>query len=159
MSAQARADFTGKWTRVDGPDRPVGTGQAAISVPREFIVVQDEKTLTVTVIDGHGLDGKSVHQLDGTESMTELSAVSYRTARSNWDGAKLVTTTRVVNLRDNVETKQIWALDSAGHLLIEMTRRFSGRPRPAPARTGLRQELILAIEPSSSNAKATYRRN
>jgi hypothetical protein len=101
--AQAKPDFSGKWT----PAQARGA----------MTVTQTDKTLTVGRETGQGLT-KTVYNLDGTATKSELTrsdgTPTTVTATAKWDGDKLVITTKSVN----GESSQTWSLKD-GKLLIE----------------------------------------
>ena len=115
--AQAKPDFTGKWT-LTSPD-----AASAGMNPTSLAVTQDAKTITLVANTQVG-EIKTVVNLDGTpaRSPIEIQGMSIdRTTKSAWDGNKLVLTTVSDFQGQTFETKQVWSLAN-GTLTIDSTR-------------------------------------
>ena len=116
--AQAKPDFTGKWT-LTSPD-----AASAGMNPTSLTVTQDAKTITLVAGTQMG-DIKTVVNLDGTpaKSPIEIQGMSIdRTTKSAWEGNKLVLNTVSDFQGQTFETKQVWSLGSDGTLTIDSTR-------------------------------------
>ena len=116
--AQAKPDFTGKWT-LTSPD-----AASAGMNPTSLAVTQDAKTITLVANTQVG-EIKTVVNLDGTpaKSPIEIQGMSIdRTTKSAWDGNKLVLTTVSDFQGQTFETKQVWSLGADGTLTIDSTR-------------------------------------
>ena len=104
LSAQAKKDFTGKWT-VDtekttaANPAPAGGGGGGRGAGGRggggpMTIAQDAKTLTITRTTQNG-DQKTVYNLDGTETTVQMGGRNGATegkATAKWDGDKLVIT-------------------------------------------------------------------
>jgi hypothetical protein len=127
--AQSKPSFAGKWTIVPDPNAQGGRGRGGMGLGQEFVVTQDDKTMTTVSNNPQMGEIKAVYNLDGTETKNPLSFGGQsvdRVSKVKWDGAKLVITT-TSNFNGNaVESTQTWALDGSGNLVIESTSNFGG---------------------------------
>ena len=117
-AAQAKPDFTGKWTLTSPAAASAGMNPTSLSV------TQDAKTITLVAGTQMG-DIKTVVNLDGTpaKSPIEIQGMSIdRTTKSAWEGNKLVLTTVSDFQGQTFETKQVWSLGTDGTLTIDSTR-------------------------------------
>jgi len=116
--AQAKPNFTGKWTLTSPDAASAGMNPSALTVS------QDAKTIALVATTQMG-EIKTVVNLDGTpaKSPIEIQGMSIdRTTKSAWDGTKLVLTTVSDFQGQTFETKQIWTLGTDGTLTIDSTR-------------------------------------
>ena len=118
LVAQAKPDFSGKWTLTSPAAASAGMN------PTSLAVSQDAKTITLVANTQIG-EIKTVVNLDGTpaKSPIEIQGMSIdRTTKSAWDGNKLVLTTVSDFQGQSFETKQVWSLGPDGTLTIDSTR-------------------------------------
>jgi len=133
LAAQAKPNFTGKWTLVPDPNAPAptGRGRGMGGLGQVFSAEQNDKTLNVATTNEQTGEIKAVYNLDGTESKNPISFGGQsvdRVSKAKWDGAKLVITT-TINFNGNaVESTQAWSLDATGNLVVESTSSFTGTP-------------------------------
>ena len=131
--AQAKPNFTGKWTLVPDPNAPAptGRGRGMGGLGQVFSAEQNDKTLNVATTNEQIGEIKAVYNLDGSESKNPISFNGQsvdRVSKAKWDGAKLVITT-TINFNGNaVESTQAWSLDATGNLVVESTSSFTGTP-------------------------------
>lgn len=137
--AQAKPNFTGKWTLVPDPNAPAAAGRGGgrgAGLGQEFTAAQNEKTLTVTSNNPQVGEIKATYNLDGSETKNPITFngnTVERTSKAKWDGNKLVLTS-TSNFNGNAaETTQAWTLDAAGTLTVESTNNFSGTPTTTKA--------------------------
>ena len=142
LVAQAKPSFAGKWALADDAAAGImGLGSA-------FTAAQDERTLTVTptiheVHVGERPEGlRAVYNLDGSESRNPLpyggGGVINRDSKVQWDGVKLVITTRTTRDANDWTRIQTWSLDPSGTLTVDE---------------------IATSRGSSTTRRATYKRN
>lgn len=125
--AQAKPNFSGKWTIL--PDsapvqlQGVSRGGGEMGGLGELaVIVQDDKTLTVTRNGPLG-ELKSVFNLDGTEtygSVTVQGTAIPLTFKSRWDDKHLVTSTWA-NVGQMIEIILVYSIDDKGNLVTEHT--------------------------------------
>jgi hypothetical protein len=132
--AQAKPNFTGKWTLVPDPNAPAPTGRGrgmGGGLGQASSAEQNDKTLTVVTTNEQIGEIKAVYNLDGSESKNPISFGGQsvdRVSKVKWDGAKLVITT-TINFNGNaMESTQAWSLDATGNLVVETTSSFTGTP-------------------------------
>lgn len=136
--AQAKPNFTGKWTLVPDPNAPAptGRGRGMGGLGQVFSAEQNDKTLNVATTNEQVGEIKAVYNLDGSESKNPISFNGQsvdRVSKAKWDGAKLVITT-TINFNGNaVESTQAWSLDATGNLVVETTSSFTGTPTTTKA--------------------------
>ena len=137
--AQAKPNFTGKWTLVPDPNAAApagGRGRGGFGgLGQNPVVTQDEKTLTVVTTTQAG-ENKAVYNLDGSESKNPLTFGENtidRVSRVKWDGARLVIATTITVQGNAIESAQTWSLDAAGALVVESTSNFGGNPSTTKA--------------------------
>ncbi|HVQ42672.1 MAG TPA: hypothetical protein VMS54_10705 [Vicinamibacterales bacterium] len=136
--AQAKPNFTGKWTLVPDPNAPAptGRGRGMGGLGQVFSAEQNDKTLNVATTNEQIGEMKAVYNLDGSESKNPISFNGQsvdRVSKAKWDGAKLVITT-TINFNGNaVESTQAWSLDATGNLIVETTSSFTGTPTTTKA--------------------------
>jgi hypothetical protein len=108
LSAQGKADFSGKWTLVPDPNAaPAGGGGGGGRGGRgggggggqlcgqECTITQDATTLTITRTTQAG-ETKAVYKLDGSESKNTQAGRGGQqevVSKAAWDGAKVTITT------------------------------------------------------------------
>ena len=131
--AQAKPNFTGKWTMVADPTAPAapaagggrgGRGGGMMGMGASFTIAQDDKTLTVTR-QVQGTDVKSVYNLDGSDSKNTMNMggnAMEQVSKAKWDGNKLVVTTSINFNGTAVELGTTYSLDATGNLVVESTR-------------------------------------
>lgn len=135
LAAQAKPDFSGKWTLdpASAPAPPAGGGGGGGGGGRgggfgggggrggfgnEFTIAQNAKTLTITRMQGDQTV-TTVYNLDGSESKNTVQGrggATEQVSKATWDGAKLVVTT----MAGNGEQKRVFAMEG-GKLTIETT--------------------------------------
>jgi hypothetical protein len=136
LSAQAKPDFSGKWTLVPDPNAaaaaPAGGGGGGGGrgggrgggggqfCGQECTVAQDATTLTVTRTTQAG-EVKAVYKLDGSESKNMQAGRGGQTevvSKAMWDGNKVsISTTR--DLGGNVVTTKTTLSVTGGELTLE----------------------------------------
>jgi hypothetical protein len=177
VSAQAKPDFSGKWTLVPDPNASAARGRGgpglAGDLGLEFKVAQDEKTLTVTTVNPRTGEVKSVYNLDGSETKNPLTSnrgtTIVRVSKAKWNKSKLVLTTRTNYQGSAAETKQIWALDASGNLIVESTTSSYRATVSKADPDGLKNTIEAALaherpmpgsvaDDASTKTKATYRK-
>lgn len=140
VAAQARPDFTGKWTFV--PDKSVtarGGANAVRSTPpfgTEFSARQDAAGLTIQTAQS---PAGTTYLFDGSEvKSTRTAAAGQPTqqsvAKASWDGQKLVigTATTMTLAGQSHTTRSIKTLwfDKDGTLLVETAGTMDGIAAP-----------------------------
>ena len=137
--AQAKPNFTGKWTLVPDPNAAAAGGRGGGrggGLGQEFTAAQNDKTLTVTSTNAQVGEIKATYNLDGSETKNPITFngnTVERTSKAKWDGNKLVLTS-TSNFNGNAaETTQTWTLDASGNLLVENTSNFGGNPTTTKA--------------------------
>ena len=135
LAAQAKPDFSGKWTLdpASAPAPPAGApagggggggrggfggGGGRGGFGNEFTIAQNAKTLTITRMQGDQTV-TTVYNLDGSESKNTVQGrggATEQVSKAVWDGAKLVVTT----MAGNGEQKRVFAMEG-GNLTIETT--------------------------------------
>jgi hypothetical protein len=124
--AQAKPNFTGKWTLLpDSTQQGMMRGGAAMGGLGEgAMITQDEKTITVSRQGPNGLlttafnlDGSESHQtIDiGNGNMLDLAL------KASWDGAKLSTWTGFDIQGQQMQIQLVFALDDKGNLVTTHT--------------------------------------
>ena len=144
LAAQAKSDFSGKWTLdpASAPAPPAGApaggggggggrgGGRGGGFGNEFTIAQNAKTITITRMQGDQTVA-TVYNLDGSESKNTVQGrggATEQVSKAAWDGAKLIVTTAGAN----GEQKRVFAME-AGNLTIETTQpgRDGGPGTPA----------------------------
>ena len=136
LAAQAKPDFSGKWTLdpASAPAPPAGApaggggggggrggfggGGRGGGFGNEFTIAQNAKTLTITRMQGDQTV-TTVYNLDGSESKNSVQGrggATEQVSKATWDGNKLVVTT----MAGNGEQKRVFAMEG-GNLTIETT--------------------------------------
>jgi hypothetical protein len=121
--AQAKPNFAGKWT-LDTAKSELGGGGGGRGGGGPMTVTQTDKQLTVERTMGENTV-KSVYNLDGTESVNEVSMrgnTMKQASTAKWDGAKLVITTKFEGPNGPIEQNQTWSM-ADGNLVIEQQGR------------------------------------
>ena len=123
--AQQKPNFSGRWVITSPKD----------SAGQEQIVTQDAKTLTVE----HASEGgghKMSYQLDGVGRRMAIpgragAQITMR-ASASWDGDRIIVITNI-SYPNGMKTlsKDVWAIDAQGRLVIESTE--TGPTGPGPA--------------------------
>ena len=127
--AQAKPNFTGKWTR-EAPAAAAGDtgggrggrgGGRGGGFGQEATIAQDAKTLTIEYMGGgrNPAPTKLVFMLDGSVSKNQMAGrggMTEQESKAAWVGNTLVITTTVAN----GERKQVLSLDG-GKLVVETT--------------------------------------
>ena len=135
--AQDKPNFSGSWTRVEDPNAPAagGRGGGRGGLGAAATLMQDASTLTITRTTQAG-EIKTVYKLDGSESknmMTMGGNQVEQVSRATWEGARLVVTTSYDIGGNMVSTKQVFALDASGQLVVETTTPGRGGGEPTTA--------------------------
>jgi hypothetical protein len=142
MSAQAKPDFSGKWTLISSTaaDAVSYPGRAAdLMFGSDAVVTQEATTLTI-VPAGSSNHDRFVLTLDGSESRNTHKESPGKTwslvSRANWEGSTLVITTIVENVaaidgasttvlfRDTTGDSQRimrWSMTASGELAMQTT--------------------------------------
>ena len=134
LAAQAKPDFSGKWTLdpASAPAPPAGApagggggggrggggGGGRGGFGNEFTIAQNAKTLTITRMQGDQTV-TTVYNLDGSESKNTVQGrggATEQVSKAVWTGATLVVTT----MAGNGEQKRVFAMEG-GNLTIETT--------------------------------------
>ena len=138
LSAQAKANFAGAWTRVDDPNAPPPTGRGGGrgGLGASAKIEQDAKALTIIRTTQAG-ETKAVYNLDGSDSKNMVAgrgggAGTETVSKTKWDGNKLVITTNITVAGNPAQQMMTMSLDASGNLLVESTA--TGRDG-APATT------------------------
>ncbi|HET9425458.1 MAG TPA: hypothetical protein VFO55_08810 [Gemmatimonadaceae bacterium] len=124
--AQARPNFSGKWTLV--PDsaqvqlQGVSPGGGEMGGLSDVATIeQNDKTLTVTRATPNMGEFKSVFNLDGTETYSSVNVNGQAiplTMKTRWEGNKLITSTWA-NVGQVIEIILNFSLDDKGNLVTE----------------------------------------
>jgi hypothetical protein len=134
-SAQAKPNFSAKWTMVVDPNAAPAGGRGMRGLGQEATIMQDANTLTV-VRTGQNGEIKSVYNLDGSDSKNTMTFGGNsidQVSKAKWDGDRLVITT-TSNFNGNAfETTQVLSVDAAGNLVVDTTS--PGRGGGAPTTT------------------------
>lgn len=136
--AQAKPNFTGKWTLVPDPNAAAGGGGRGrgMGAAAEMNATQNDKTLVVVSTTGQMGEQKQTYNLDGSETKNPITFngnTVERTSKAKWDGNKLVLTTTSNFNGNTIETTQSWSLDASGGLVVETTSNFGGNPTTTKA--------------------------
>ena len=140
--AQAKPDFSGKWT-LDPASAPQGGGGGGGGrggggrgggggLGQEFTAKQDATSLTITRDQG-GQPVAATYKLDGSESKNTVAGrngAQEQVSKTMWMGDKLMITTTVNFGGNNVEQSRTLSLDG-GNLVVEQTQpgRDGGPPQ------------------------------
>ena len=135
IAAQARPDFSGKWTLV--PDPAAGGRGGFGGVGQSATITQDATSLTITRSTQMG-EFTSTYRLDGSESRNTLNfqgnAIE-QLSKTSWDGDRLIVNTSMSFDGNPVEVSMKMWLDEAGTLNVESTRPdFQGGGAPVTTR-------------------------
>ena len=147
LAAQAKPDFSGKWTMDPasapappggggGGGRGGGRGGGGGGFGQEFTAKQDAGTLTITRSQGDNTV-TTTYKLDGSESKNTVQGrggAQEQVSKAMWDGAKLVITTQLNFGGNAIEQKQTLSMEG-GNLVVEQSR--PGRDGGAPTVTKL----------------------
>jgi hypothetical protein len=117
VSAQDKPNFAGKWKQ---------TGSF-----NSWAITVDGNKMTVTMTVAGNSDAK-VYLLDGTPSTTTVegpNGVLENVSTSTWEGAVLVTTTKLGSGATMVEKR--W-LEPDGTMRVQNALTFPGKPSPPP---------------------------
>ena len=137
--AQAKPNFSGKWTReapaggaaAGGGGGGGGRGGGGGGFGMENTITQDAKTLTVEYTQGQN-PVKLVFNLDGSPSTNKVMGrggeATDQVSKATWDGAKIAITTTT----PNGEVKRVISMEGA-NMVIETTA--PGREGGAPTTT------------------------
>ncbi len=117
--AQAKPDFSGKWTQDMDKSDPAPAGRAGgggggggrgPAGPQEITITQSATELTIERTMGQNTM-KTIYKLDGSESVNTMGRGEIK-SKTTWEGNKLVTKyqqTRGENTVDVTETRSIEA--------------------------------------------------
>jgi hypothetical protein len=137
LAAQAKPDFSGKWTLdpASAPAPPAGApagggggggrggGGRGGGFGNEFTIAQNAKTLTITRMQGDQTV-TTTYNLDGSESKNTTQGrggPQEQVSKAMWDGAKLMVTTTINAGGNTIEQKRVFAMEG-GNLTIETTQ-------------------------------------
>jgi hypothetical protein len=141
--AQAKPDFSGKWTMdpASAPAAPAGggggggrgggRGGGGAGFGQEFTAKQDANTLTITRTQGDQTV-TATYKLDGSESKNTVAGrggQQEQVSKAMWMGSKLMITTSLNFGGNTVEQTRTLSLDG-GNLVIEQSQ--PGRDGGAP---------------------------
>ena len=142
--AQAKPDFSGKWTLdpASAPAAPAGGGGGGgrgggrgggggAGFGQEFTAKQDANTLTITRTQGDQ-QVSAAYKLDGSESKNVVAGRNgqqEQVSKTMWMGNKLMITTTLNFGGNNVEQTRTLSMDG-GNLVIEQSQ--PGRDGGAP---------------------------
>jgi hypothetical protein len=135
--AQAKPNFSGKWTReapAGGGGGGGGRGGGGGGFGMEPTVTQNDKTLTIEYMGGgqNPAPVKMVFNLDGSPSTNKVMGrggeATDQVSKATWDGAKISITTTAAN----GEIKRVISMEGA-NMVIETTA--PGREGGAPMTT------------------------
>ncbi len=124
--AQAKPNFAGKWTIIPDTASTFGMspgGGEAGGLSNEATITMDDKTMTVTRMTPTMGEMKSVFNLDGTETYSQVNVQGQQiplTMKTRWDGKKLITST-FANVGQQIEIILNFWLDDKGNLVTEHT--------------------------------------
>ena len=124
--AQAKPNFAGKWVLIPDTASTFGMsagGGEAGGLSSEATIVMDDKTMTVTRMTPTMGEMKSVFNLDGTETYSQVNVQGQQiplTMKTRWDGKKLITST-FANVGQQIEIILNFWLDDKGNLVTEHT--------------------------------------
>jgi hypothetical protein len=132
--AQARPDFSGKWT-MDPASAPAAPGGGAAGgrggrgggrggFGAEFTAKQDANTLTITRTQGDATVTET-YRLDGTESKNQQPGrgggpPTDVISKASFEGNRLVIVTQLNVGGNNIEQRRVLSMDG-GNLVVEMT--------------------------------------
>jgi hypothetical protein len=142
VHAQAKPDFSGKWTMdpASAPAPPAGGGGGGGRGGRgggggpfgqEFAAKQDANTLTITRMQGDQAV-VTTFNLDGSESKNTVAGrggPQEQVSKATWEGNRLVITTSVNFGGNAVEQRRVLSMDG-GNLVIEQTNPGRGGGEP-----------------------------
>jgi hypothetical protein len=124
--AQAKPNFSGKWTLVPDSSSVVlqgmtpGGGEFG-GLSGEATIAQDDKTITITRPTPNMGEFKSVFNLDGTETYASVNVGGQQiplTMKARWENGKLITSTWA-NVGQTIEIILNFSLDPKGQLVTE----------------------------------------
>jgi hypothetical protein len=104
----------------------------------EQLVTHDLKANTLTLQhDSEGNGQKLVHPLDGTQHRNALTSHGSEIvilSKAQWTGNQ-ITIASVATYPDGkrMESKQIWAIDAGGQLIVDVTETIDGKTSTARA--------------------------
>jgi len=129
--AQARPDFTGKWTFNQGKSSRGTSGNSpVIPFPTEMLIKQTPNDLRVQTSTMRQEGHDAVYKFDGSEVEVDSPDGIVEKAKANWDGPKLVISSRrsfSSPIGDVVmEFKETWTLNDS-MLTIEKSRTAEGQ--------------------------------
>jgi hypothetical protein len=124
--AQAKPDFSGKWTMDAAKSDPAPAGRGGGGgggragggrgggggVPMEMTVKQTASALTIESMGFQGATQTLTYKLDGSESVNTVGQGESK-SKAVWDGAKLtITTTQDFN-GNTITSKDVYSMDGA----------------------------------------------
>src|SRR4051812_25885717 len=124
--AQAKPNFTGKWTLLPDPTQPgaMRGGAAMGGLGDEATITQDDKTISVSRQGPNGLL-TTAFNLDGSESHQTIDVGNGNlldlALKASWDGAKLSTWTAFDIQGQQMQIQLMFALDDKGNLVTTHT--------------------------------------
>jgi hypothetical protein len=118
-SAQAKPDFSGKWTQdMEKSDQPQGGGGGrGPAGPQQITIAQTATEISIERTTGQGTQ-KTVYKLDGTESTNAMGRGGDVKSKTTWDGAKLVTKYQRTMGENTVEVSETRSLEADGTLKL-----------------------------------------
>src|SRR3954471_16683819 len=124
--AQVQTNFSGKWVLIPDTASTFGLsagGGEAGGLSNEATISMDDKTITITRMTPTMGEMKSVMNLDGTETYSQVNVQGQQiplTMKTRWDGKKLVTST-FANVGQQIEIILNLSIDDKGNLVTEHT--------------------------------------
>lgn len=122
VSARQRIDFSGTWISTS----PSGRGEV-----KEVIIVAQDKTGMTATFTAEGQKGGEVIRYEFGAARTQKGGRDGEvaaTVNTSWKGDTLVAA-NTIKVRDRVRSfEQVWSRDTAGQLVIKVTR--EGTPEP-----------------------------
>jgi hypothetical protein len=132
-SAQAKPDFSGKWTQDLEKSDPMGGrgggggGAAPTPTPQTLTVTQTPADITIETTRGQNTT-KVVYKTDGSESTNESENQRGKTvskSKTKFDGGKLATEgTRTMTTQQGemvTEFKEVRSIEADGTMLVQTT--------------------------------------
>src|SRR4051812_27083608 len=122
--AQAKPNFAGKWVLIPDTASTFGMsagGGEAGGLSNEATISMDDKIMTVTRMTPTMGEMKSVFNLDGSETYSQVNVQGQSiplTMKTRWEGSKLITST-FANVGQQIEIILNFTLDDKGNLVTE----------------------------------------
>lgn len=128
VSAQAKADFSGKWVQdMEKSDQPMGGGGGrGPAGPQNITITQTATEITIERVTGQGSQ-KTVYKLDGSDSVNAMGRGGEVTSKTTWDGNKLVTKYSQTMGEATMQITETRSLEADGTLTV--VRAMTGGPQ------------------------------